>query len=106
MKAQASPLGVICCGSRRLRPARPTAERDRQSCGGGARSADLRDRRLDADQDADRPDLGILRVHKLVGTGDRRLHPGSAGHEQIPGSGAWVPAGLVISVACGRVSLS
>jgi hypothetical protein len=49
MKAQASPLRAICCGPMSLRPARPTdqptdrptAERDRQSCGGGARSADL-----------------------------------------------------------------
>jgi len=40
MKTQASPLPAICRGPMSLRSTRPTAERDRQSCGGGARPAD------------------------------------------------------------------
>ena len=39
MKAQASSLAVTSCSLTPLRPARLTAERDLQSCGGGARSA-------------------------------------------------------------------
>jgi hypothetical protein len=43
MKTPASPLAVICCGSMRLRPARPTTERDGQSYASRARSADMSD---------------------------------------------------------------
>ena len=88
MKAQASPLRAICCGPMSLRPARPTAERDRQSCGGGAEIR--RYERLPAlVLDGCRPHIAnILSVHEPVAIEINGLLHGEFARAGTDGSGS------------------